>query len=267
MSFVNIINVTVLDNPTSFTNPLQFEITFECIQPLNEDLEWKVIYVGSAENTAFDQVLEEVLVGPVPVGINKFVLQAPAPDYTKINNEDLIGVTVTLVTCSYMEQEFVRIGYYVNNEYTEIYDPEHPPNPVDINKLFRNILADEPRVTRFAINWTGESSNVLPIEETEQQVVVDENDDVIDFDKDEEEDEEETNENDPEEESNNMIGSDDDEDEEGDIDLAAKEEEDENESDEDDEMIEEDSTSDDININNTEEYKEHEIIISEDSMD
>lgn len=39
------------------------------------DLEWKVVYVSSAEDAEQDQVLEEVMVGPVPVGINKFVLQ------------------------------------------------------------------------------------------------------------------------------------------------------------------------------------------------
>lgn len=40
------------------------------------DLEWKVIYVGSAEDTRYDQVLEEVDVGPIPIGVNKFVLTA-----------------------------------------------------------------------------------------------------------------------------------------------------------------------------------------------
>ena len=35
---VDITNVTVLDNPTSFTNPMQFEITFECVAPLSDDL-------------------------------------------------------------------------------------------------------------------------------------------------------------------------------------------------------------------------------------
>ena len=34
MTLVNIIQVTVLDNPTAFTNPFQFEITFECLQEL-----------------------------------------------------------------------------------------------------------------------------------------------------------------------------------------------------------------------------------------
>ena len=32
MALVSVINVSVLDNPTAFTNPFAFEITFECIQ-------------------------------------------------------------------------------------------------------------------------------------------------------------------------------------------------------------------------------------------
>jgi histone chaperone ASF1 len=38
MSLVNIINVVVLDNPASFTNPFQFEITFECLQELSDGM-------------------------------------------------------------------------------------------------------------------------------------------------------------------------------------------------------------------------------------
>lgn len=41
----------------------------------NADLEWKLIYVGSAEDEKYDQVLESVLVGPVNVGHYRFVFQ------------------------------------------------------------------------------------------------------------------------------------------------------------------------------------------------
>lgn len=72
MAKVHIVNVVVLDNPSSFSNPFQFEITFECIEDLKEDLEWKIIYVGSAESEAYDQTLDTVYVGPVPEGKNFF---------------------------------------------------------------------------------------------------------------------------------------------------------------------------------------------------
>jgi histone chaperone ASF1 len=166
-----------LDNPTCFTNPFQFEITFECLQELDDDLEWKVLYVGSAQDASRDQILDEILVGPVPVGTNKFVLQADAPDPTKLAPEDLLGVTVVLVTCSYREREFVRVGYYVNNEYhnpaapppvpptnddgsspsgADLTPPPPPPplpNPIPLEHIQRQILADKPRVTKFPISW------------------------------------------------------------------------------------------------------------------
>jgi histone chaperone ASF1 len=147
----------VLDNPAPFLSPFSFEITFECLQPLTDDLEWKVLYVGSAEDTSHDQVLDEILVGPIPVGINKFVLQADAPDISAIPEGDVLGVTVVLVTCSYREKEFVRVGYYVNNEYSEPYDEEvGPPKPLDMSKVRRHVLAEKPRVTRFPISWGDE---------------------------------------------------------------------------------------------------------------
>lgn len=36
MAKVQIGNVIVLDNPSSFLNPFQFELTFECIEELKE---------------------------------------------------------------------------------------------------------------------------------------------------------------------------------------------------------------------------------------
>lgn len=101
MSLVNILSIQVLDNPSRFTNPFQFEIAFECIAPLQEgswlkfeiiDLEWNLIYVGSAEDEKYDQILDTILVGPIPVGINKFVFQVCSSNFilgrsSKLSND------------------------------------------------------------------------------------------------------------------------------------------------------------------------------------
>ena len=188
MSLVSILAVDVLDNPSSFLNPFQFEVTFECLKDLKEgafcalyacacvcarasgrpfvvlfrlllltkkkkrapisrrcarahtDLEWKIVYIGSAESEDYDQVLDDILVGPVTVGTKKFVFQvsasraranfsrflvvfanlftlariarhqAPPPDVSKLPEGELLGVTVVLLTCSYKSQEFIRVG-------------------------------------------------------------------------------------------------------------------------------------------------------------
>lgn len=124
--------------------------------------------MGSAHDTAQDQVLDEILVGPVPVGVNKFVLQADAPNPTALPSDDILGVTVVLVTCSYREREFIRVGYYVNNELLG-HDPELPVPTypqMDMEKVQRQILADKPRVTKFPIQWGQE---VSPNDENQTQ--------------------------------------------------------------------------------------------------
>lgn len=175
MALVNVTNVIVLDNPTHVSNPFQFDITFECLQELPEDLEFRLTYVGSAEDTSKDQVLEEVLVGPLVVGINRFVLTAPAPDLSRIAQEDLIGVTVVLISCFYQSKEFLKIGYYTANEYMdENYDPENPPATIDMSLLRRNIAADQPRVTRIPIDWYAGHDENVPYTEADPNLLEDE---------------------------------------------------------------------------------------------
>jgi len=42
---------------------------------LFSDLEWKIIYVGSAESEEYDQTLDTVVVGPVIAGRHMFVFE------------------------------------------------------------------------------------------------------------------------------------------------------------------------------------------------
>ena len=73
---VSLNNVQVQDNPAPFTSDFKFLITFDCVEPgLKEELEWKLIYVGSADCEDNDQELDSILVGPVRVGKNRFTFE------------------------------------------------------------------------------------------------------------------------------------------------------------------------------------------------
>lgn len=87
MSKIFITNVVVLDNPCNFFKPFQFEVTLECIVELPDDLEWKMVYVGSADSEEHDQILDTIYVGPVPEGRHSFVFQADPPDVKRIPGE------------------------------------------------------------------------------------------------------------------------------------------------------------------------------------
>lgn len=86
---------------------------------------------------------------------------------SKLPQTDIVGVTAILLTCSYNNiQEFFRVGYYVNNAYSEQFPEmiENPPAMPDISKLTRHILVEKPRVTKFQIDWEeGESVGVAPM--------------------------------------------------------------------------------------------------------
>jgi len=204
MAAIIVTNVEVKNNPAKFTDPFVFDITFEAIAPgIKEELEWTLLYVGSADDSECDQELDSVFVGPVSVGKNKFTFEAPAADFTKIPRQDILGVTVILLTCSYKGSEFIRVGYYINNEYDGelpvlpgprpkaqkaetveeepaaemeetqkeeepadgeaepdgVTEKEEEPLPnydfskIEVEKVKRNILSDQPRVTKFQIVW------------------------------------------------------------------------------------------------------------------
>ncbi|KAL2023733.1 hypothetical protein VTK56DRAFT_1447 [Thermocarpiscus australiensis] len=176
MSVVTLLGVNVMNNPAKFTDKYEFEITFECLEPLEKDLEWKLIYVGSAQSDQYDQELDSIMVGPIPVGTNKFVFEADPPDTRRIPLDELLGVTVILLTCAYDGREFVRVGYYVNNEYESEELANDPPAKPVIDKIRRNVLAEKPRVTRFAIKWDSEASAPaeFPPEQPEADLVADE---------------------------------------------------------------------------------------------
>ncbi|KAF8550883.1 anti-silence-domain-containing protein [Imleria badia] len=152
MSIVTIRNVEFLNNPARFLDPYKFRVTFECITPLKDDLEWRLIYVSSPGNEELDQELDDCLVGPVPVGVNAFDFEGVPPDPAKIPPEDVLGVAALILTGSYKDQEFVRVGYYQNTEYDNEEMKETAPQKIVFERLVRD-MNTKPRVTRFQIKW------------------------------------------------------------------------------------------------------------------
>lgn len=152
-SVINVCSVNVLNNPGKFGDPFVLEITFECYEPLTDDLDWELVYVGSAESNDYDQILDSILVGPVVEGRHKFIFEAGGPNPSKIPESDIVGVTVLLLKCRYMSQEFINIGWFVATEYTDPELQEEPPATPILEKLQRRVCTDDVRVTTFAIKW------------------------------------------------------------------------------------------------------------------
>lgn len=52
------------------------------------DIEWKLVYVGSAENVKMDQELDACMVGPVPAGVNSFEFEVWLPSLCAVTRSD-----------------------------------------------------------------------------------------------------------------------------------------------------------------------------------
>ena len=171
MASINILNIIPKTTINKFTDPFSFEIIFEVLSQLTKEIEWKMIYIGSAEDTKYDQILETIEIdGPFQLGSMKFEFTGEAPDISKIPESEILGVTAVILCCSYNNQEFFRCGYYLNN----IYDNEemniNPPEKVDKDRIIRSLLADKPRITRFDIDWDNENvDNVNNENKTENE--------------------------------------------------------------------------------------------------
>ncbi|TFK05773.1 glycosyltransferase 8 domain-containing protein 2 [Platysternon megacephalum] len=103
----------------------RFQVRFKCREVLLHKLEWKIIYMASAESEKYDQ-------------------WCPSPA-TKLG------------------QELILTGYSINNEYLDRELWEYPPLKPDFSQLHRNILSSSPHVICFHINWGGPADQMEDI--------------------------------------------------------------------------------------------------------
>eukprot|EP00922_Rhytidocystis_sp_ex-Travisia-forbesii_P063173 GHVS01094018.1.p1 GENE.GHVS01094018.1~~GHVS01094018.1.p1 ORF type:complete len:385 (+),score=114.99 GHVS01094018.1:432-1586(+) len=211
MSLVNVTSVGVKNNPCKMKERIQLEIVFESLQPLKQDIDWKVLYcccldennkpkgdpLTSASPTAsssstppsaadpssdsssassanhhhssastsdkyfHDVELDSISLGPIPKGTLAFELETAPPNYANMPRRALFEMHALLLTGSYNGCEFIRIGWYVShaldktaealaNTTDVMYDDDVP---LDEEMVMRCILTDEPRITRYPIDW------------------------------------------------------------------------------------------------------------------
>ena len=91
MSLCLITGIVVQNNPSPVSAPFSFDIRFECLKNLEGVFDWKVIYVGSANDPSYDQIIESFEMDNLSTGVMQFQIQAPPPDFSKIPQEEIVG--------------------------------------------------------------------------------------------------------------------------------------------------------------------------------
>lgn len=90
MTLVNVSNVVVENPEGPFTSAIRLAVTFECLRELIDPIDWKLVYIGSAHDEAYDQVLEEFEMGPLSPGVMQFNIEAQPPKHDLIPRDELL---------------------------------------------------------------------------------------------------------------------------------------------------------------------------------
>lgn len=143
-------------NPAGYATEFRWRMRVEVLDELQEAVSVGFVWVGSAESSEYDQMLDEFDVGPFPVGSNEFYLDCSPPNPHQVPPEDLLGVTVLLITFAYKGEQFLKVGYYVQVAYfDDELNANATPQNVHYDALGRNLLMTRPAITPSAIEWDG----------------------------------------------------------------------------------------------------------------
>lgn len=131
-----------------------FNVTFECFKPLPGNLDWRVIYLSSADNGSSDQVIDKFTMNDLQPGCMQFSIESACPDFSKTKIEDVLGMgygyflgtAAVMISVAYEGQEFWRVGFYVINQILGEGD-------LKWESISRKIITESPRVMRFDIEW------------------------------------------------------------------------------------------------------------------
>lgn len=107
-----------------YTDPITFAVTVDCTAPVQDDILFRVVYIGDTYSDAYDQVLAEATVGPLAEGRQAFQLCTVPIDLTRIPIRRLFGLSSLMVVANCRDQEFFRLGYIVSVTYPGLSDED-----------------------------------------------------------------------------------------------------------------------------------------------
>ena len=68
MSAILITNILIKNPKDYFTEEIQMQFDLEVLQTLSREFDFRVVYIGSPDDSKKDQVLELITIKPLPIG-------------------------------------------------------------------------------------------------------------------------------------------------------------------------------------------------------
>jgi histone chaperone ASF1 len=143
----------ITPNPGPYKESFRWRMRISASEQLTEPMSISFVWVGSSGSSAYDQMLDSFDVGPFVPGITEFNLECDPPEVSRIPPQDVLGVTVLLISFQYRGQEFLRVGYYTQVAYFDDALNACPPEVADASLLGRFLAMSQPAVTILPVPW------------------------------------------------------------------------------------------------------------------
>lgn len=145
---ISVEQVNVVSVESKFYDEIVFDVEIECFERISTYTKWEVVYASTT--TVQDQILTTVYVGPIEIGVNRFVIKSPPPDISKFSDFNDYCFSLVMLKAYYDEQEFIRISYYATHTYTE---GQTSISDINLNEAERKIEVDRALVKKSKIKW------------------------------------------------------------------------------------------------------------------
>ena len=154
MGYLNITNIEFKEGSRRITDPLQLEVKFDCLKDIENEVEWRFIYVADPDADSKDQILDQIFMDKLEYGVNNFDWEVSPPDYSKLANPyDLFDTTIIMIVVLIEGREFFRCSYLLTHEYDSEEMRESPPDQIEWERLTRKIKTGNPVITIKEIAW------------------------------------------------------------------------------------------------------------------
>lgn len=151
---VQLLEIELLgDNPGNYCSPLKWRVRVDSASALPVPISIGFVWVGSCTSSDYDQVLDTFDVGPLYQGLTEFELECDSPNPEEVPQDELVGLTILIISFQFRQQEFLRVAYYTQVAYLDPSLNENPPIPIKKELLGRFITMAQPVVTATPINW------------------------------------------------------------------------------------------------------------------
>lgn len=175
MGFIHVTNIHFSSSSDPVSSPFTVTIRLDCLRQLDEELEWRFVYVGDPEDSSHDQLLDFVVMDKIEYGPVEFDWEVPPPDYSKIPEENSVfDSSIIQIIALIRKTEFFRCSFLIAHDYESEELKTNPPERVDWTKLHRKIGTERPMMKIQEFPWEkiekGENGEGL-IKGTDQQEI------------------------------------------------------------------------------------------------